>query len=126
MAVVAPIRSPEPAPRRARTPARGGGAQRVARSCTKLSNEGTSTCPGLLLECNDVAELSCGGPPRDLGSEAVTFVLGLTHREVERDLVVDVAGAAAGTQQRQQPIPPTDRVMDALHDRMITRAASRA
>ena len=59
---------------------------------------------------------------------AVPFVLGLSHREVERDLVVDVAGAAAGTQQRPQPMPPTDRVIhqDALHDDPITRAASRA
>ena len=42
-------------------------------------------------------------------------MLGLTHREVERDLVVDVAGAAAAAQQRQQPTPPADRVMEALH-----------
>src|SRR4029453_11262261 len=79
---------------------------------------------GLLLECSDIAELSCGGPPRDLGREAGTFVFGLTHRKVKRDLVVDVAGAAAATQQRQQPAPPADRVMDALHGRMIKRAAS--
>ena len=59
-------------------------------------------------------------------SEAVTLVLGLTHGEVKRELVVDVAGARPRTQQRQQPIPPADRVMEALHDGHHTCSASRA
>ena len=61
--------------------------------------------PALLLQIRDVAE----APPRRIAGvrrrDAVVSIVGLAHREVERELVVQVALEPPAAEERDQPMP---------------------
>jgi len=76
----------------------------------------------LLLEVGDVAESAAGRVGRFAPGRASAAVFRLAHRQVEGELVVQVALEAAPMRQREQPVPESEQL---LHEPRTHNAESR-
>ena len=67
--------------------------------------------PALLLQGGDVAEAPPGGVLGVGLRDAAVSIVGLAHREVERELVVQVALEPPAAEERGEPMPDCEQVV---------------